>query len=128
MINEKVKSTMQEKQILSKSLMMDVGKHGTYFFRTGTGHSSRLDMKALNDAVQHFFEIMYGKSFTQEMWEESYEKVARFNAPGYIAIMQKQLAASSTCLLLSGGGSFQASARTLYNELHPGAKCVIGAC
>ena len=128
MINEKVKNMMQEKQIASKSLMIDVGKHGTYSFRKGTGKSSRLDLKALNDAVQYLFEIMYGKSFTQEMWEETYESVARFNAPGYIAIMQKQLAASSTCLVLSGGGSFQASARILYNELHPSAKCVTSAC
>ena len=127
-INDKVKSTMQEKNIASKSLMMDVGKHGTYFFRTGTGGSSRLDMKALNDAVQQFFEMMFGKSLTQDIWEKSYESVARFNVPGYIAMMQKQLAASSTCLLLSGGGSFQASTKTLNNELHPGAKCVIGGC
>ena len=127
-INDKVRNVMQGRNISSKSLMMDIGKHGTYYFRTGTGKSSRLDMNALNDAVLHFFEIMYGKSFTQEMWEESYDSVARFKAPGYIAIMQKQLAARSTCLLLSGGGSFQGSAKTLYNELHPGAKCVIGVC
>lgn len=127
-ISEKVKSVMQEKGITNKLLMMDVGKHGTYFFRTGTGKSSRLNMKALNDAVHHFFEIMYGKSLTKDTWEESYDSVAWFKAPGYIAFMQKQLAASSTCLLLSGGGSFQASVKTLYNELHPGAKCIIGAC
>ena len=127
-INDKVKSVMQERNISGKSLMMDIGKHGSYYFRTGTGKSPRLDMNALNDAVLHFFEIMYGKSFTQEMWEESYTSVAQFKAPGYIAIMQKQLAGRSTCLLLSGGGSFQGSAKTLYNELHHGAKCVLGAC
>ena len=127
-ISEKVKDTMQERSISSKSLMMDVGKHGSYYFRTGTGKSPMLDMNTLNDVVRYFFEIMYGKSFTQEMWEESYTSVARFKAPGYIAIMQKQLAARSTCLLLAGGGSFQSSAETLYNEFHPGAKCVIRVC
>ena len=127
-INQKVTSVIQEKNIANRLLMMDIGKHGTYFFRTGTGKSSRLDMKALNKAVLQFFEMMYGKSFTQEMWEKSYESVARFNAPGYTAFMQKQLAANSTCLLLAGGGSFQLSVKTLYNKLHPGTKCVIHAC
>ena len=125
-IDQKVKSLKKDKNINSTLLTMDVGKYGSIYFRSGK--SSGMDIDVLNKAVPEFFEMMFGKSFTQQIWEDSFKSVARFNAPGYIAIMQKELAARSVCLLVVGGGSFQSSAKTLYNEFHHGPRCILGAC
>ena len=125
-IDQKVRSLKQQRNINSTLLTMDVGKHGSIYFRSGK--SPVMDIDVLKKAVPEFFELMFGKSFTQDMWEDSFESVARFNVPGYIAIMQKELAANSACLLVVGGGTFQDSAKTLYNELHFGPKCIVKVC
>ena len=123
-IDHKVRSLKQQRNINSTLLTMDVGKHGSIYFRSGK--SPVMDIDVLNKAVPELFELMFGKSFTQDMWEGSFESVARLNVPGYIAIMrQKELAANSACLLVVGGGTFQDSAKTLYNELHFGPKCIL---
>ena len=124
-INTKVETVKQERNISDTLLTMDVGKYGSSYF-----YSPKLYIDVLNQEVHDFFEMMFGKSLTQDEWEQSFEEVARFKVSGYIAIMQKALAANSACLLLAGskGSSFQSSAKTLYDELHPGSKCVLYAC
>ena len=126
-ISTKVESVKQERNINTTLLTMDIGEYGTIYFRKGPT-SKRLNINILYLAVHDFFEMMFGKSLTQDEWEQSFEEVAQFKVPGYIAVMQQALAANSVCLLLVGGGSFQNSARTLYNELHPDSKCVLYAC
>ena len=125
-ISTKVESVKRERNINTTLLTMDIGKYGSFDFRRGG--TSRLDINILYPAVHDFIEMLFGKSLTQDEWEQSFENVAQLKAPGYIAVMQKALAANSVCLLLVGGGSFQNSAVALYDELHPGSKCVLHAC
>ena len=87
-----------------------------------------LSLEVLNETVPEMFELLFGDSFDQDEWEQSFESVAHFKVSGYIAVMQKTLAANSACLVLVGGGSFQASTKELYNELHPDSDCVIHLC
>ena len=124
-INTKVESVKRERNITDTLLTMDIGKYGSSYFT-----SPMLDIDVLKQAVHDFFEMMFGKSLTQDRWEQSFEEVARYKVSGYIAVMQKALAANSVCLLLAGnkGSSFQSSAKTLYDELHPGLNCVLYAC
>lgn len=127
-IKQKVLTVKRERNLNSLFLAIDVGKHGTVYFK---GESSPfIDLHVLNQTVVEFFEIIFGKSFTQQIWEDSFESVARFKAPGYIAIMQKHIAANSVCLILAGSGksTFHASAKVIYNRLHPESKCVLSAC
>ena len=106
---------------------MDVGKYGCSEFRLQQRWGAIVNLTVLNQTVRDFFK---SNSMTQDIWEESFESVAKFpHVPGYIAIMQKVLAASSVCLLLAGGGSFQGNANELYNELHSAdSKCVFHVC
>ena len=121
-----VKEVKREININGTLLTMDVGKHGSIYFRTEK--SVLMDIHVLNKILPEFFFNMFGQTFTQEIWEDSFTSVARFDVPGYIAIMQKELAANSVCLIVAGGGSFQGSTKILYKELHPSSECIISAC
>ena len=125
-ITTKVESVKRERNISNTLLTMDIGKYGSSYLRMETSY--RLDVNVLNKVVHEFFEMMFGKSLTQDEWEQSFEEVAQFKVSGYIAIMQQALAANSVCLLLVGGGGYQGSTNTLYSELHPSSKCVLHAC
>ena len=124
-IRQRIVSVKQERHINYMLLAMDVGKHGTIYFRRVA--SPILDIAVLNETVPKLLEILFGKPFTQEKWEESFESVARFKVPGYVAMMQKELAANSTCLILMGGGSYQRSVEALYNKLHE-ERCLLHTC
>ena len=124
-ITQKAMAAKMERNITAILLTMDVGKYGTIGFRRKKPMLSR---KVLDETVPQFLKDLMGESFSQSEWEDSFESVARFNAPGYIAIMQLELAARSLCLIQAGGGTFQATAETLYNELHRDSKCFSNAC
>ena len=122
-IGSKLESLKHDKSIKHTLLTIDFSKHGSKDLRGNK--SPYLNMTVLNETIPKLFEVMFEKSFELDEWEQSFVSVAQFKVPGYIAIMQKTLAANSDCLLLVGGGSFQESAKTLHNELHPGAGCII---
>ena len=125
-IGSKLKSLKYDKGIKHTLLTMDFSKHRSKDLRGNK--NPYLNMTVLNETVPKLFEVMFGNSFSLDEWEQSFVSVSHFQVPGYIAIMQKTLAANSDCLLLVGGGSFQESAKTLHNELHPGAGCIIELC
>ena len=125
-INQKVITVRNERNISGLLLTMDVGKYGSLYFRRQT--TPRLNNRVLNETVPEFFEMMFGRTFTQKMWEDSFESVAHFKFPGYVAIMQKHLAANSQCLILAGGGTFQESTRIFYKEIHPNLDCILTTC
>ena len=52
----------------------------------------------------------HGLALSLEEWEASFDEVSSFRIPGYVALLQKNLAASGTCLVTAGGGGFQKSA------------------
>ena len=129
-INQKVTTVKRDHSLNAILLTLDVGKHGSIWFRMNNGrYSSRLNMTVLNETIPKFLDSLMGHSFSQTEWEDSFEHVARFKVPGYIASMQLELAANSVCLLQAGGGTFQQSAMRLYNELHQeSTRCTLSAC
>ena len=96
-------------------LAMDCRKQGSMAFRDES--SPEYMSKDLVDTMTTLlYHKLYGNSSSLNDWDESFDKVASFKTPGYLAQLQKTLAANGACLLMAGGGNFQLSAETLYNE------------
>ena len=125
-ISSKVESLKREKNIKDTLLAMDFSRQGSCAL--WGKDNPYLDVNVLNQTVPTLFELLFGQSFKQDMWEKSFSDIADFEDPGYIGILQKGLAANADCLILVGGGTFQGSAEMLYNNLHPGSKCVLKLC
>lgn len=78
------------------------------------------------DTVDTLYKRLHGNSSSLEDFDESFNSVSSFRNPGYIAMLQKQLAASGTCLITVGGGSFQKTTIKLYKKYHPGnSSCAV---
>ena len=92
-------------------LAMDCGKHGSQKYR---GPKNNLTVM-IDEACQTLYNGLYGNTSTLTEWEHSFDSVASFHVPGYIALLQKNIAAGGDPLILAGGGAFQASARKLHN-------------
>ena len=104
---------------------VDCQKHGTAAFRNT--HSSRYMRKDFFNATMKilFRELKrYGLVLSIEDWKASSDEVASFQTPGYVALVQKNLGASGSCLVTAGGGSFQKSAVELYKSMHNSKKIV----
>ena len=88
-------------------LTADCQKHGTAAFRNT--HSSRYMRKDFVNATMKilFRELKrYGLVLSLGEWVASFDEVPSFKTPGSVALMQKNLAASGSCLVTAGGGSF----------------------
>ena len=102
-------------------LTLDCRKSGSEDFKFA--HMS-LEKEIASTAVDTLFPMLYGNSSTLEEWDRSFGDVATHNTPGYIAMLQKHLAAKGVCLLTVGGGMFQQTARQLHSIYHPnGSSC-----
>ncbi len=107
-----IKSILQVVKRLRKTgptgdvfLAMDTGKYGSQSFRKW---NSTAPYKLSRD----LFTGIYGEksSTTFEVWEDSFSSVADFSTPGYVAMLQLNVAVRATELILVGGGSFQSIA------------------
>ena len=96
------------------ALCLDVGKYGSTYFR---------------DFVNYYRTILpYVDKFVSETVKEgmklrdldgTFTNATQKKNPGFVAVMQKVIAAKGDVLVLLGGGSsFQRSALELYNSLH----------
>ena len=103
-------------------LTLDCRKQGSNGFSEGR----RTPLyKSVADTVSELYQMLYGNSSTLGKWDESFDTTASFTTPGYVAMLQKHMAAKGTCLLTAGGGIFQSSSHGLYSKYHPkGPKCV----
>ena len=71
--------------------------------------------------VKKFIQTLYGNESFFNQWENSFEEVTGLNGggvEGYVATLQKVVAARGRCIIFVGGGSFQESAFTLYKKFH----------
>ena len=51
-------------------------------------------------------------------WEEGFTSISRTKHPGYVSMLQKAIAARGDVLVLVGAGTYQRSARQMYEKLH----------
>lgn len=108
----------EDRGIKERFLSMDVGRFG----------SSGSTLHNLQPHGERFFKRIYGSKLTFRQWEDGFMR-STMN-PAYIANLQRTLAAQGECLLMVGGGGFQAQARKLYDEYHPdpSSRCVYKIC
>lgn len=97
-------------------LSMDSGKYGSEAFRDQNS----------SDAItlsRNLFDRLYShSSLTYKNWEKSFEDVADFITPGYVAMLQLNIAMNARVLVLAGGGSFQSIADRDIKLHHRGKK------
>ena len=115
--------TMSTKHSLRNTVLtMDFGKLGSLTV------ANRSNTTWMEGKVRGLFNDIYGPSLSLEQWEESFESVASKKAAGYIAVLQRELAARAQCLMVAGSraeSSFHGEAKRLYTEYHSGSEeCV----
>lgn len=117
-ITKKVAAFKLEHNIDEVFLTMDCRKQGSNAF-------SRTDnkMALMSNSIASLYEMLYGNSSSMEDWDESFYRASSFRNKGYIAMLQKHLAASGTCLITAGGGSFQGTAKRMYYQYHQRNRC-----
>ena len=94
-------------------LTLDVGHYGTDGFRN---HRERA--KVVERHIEGFMSTIFKRNTTISEWEEGFVSVSRTKHPGYISILQKAIAARGDILVFAGSGSYQRSARKMYEKLH----------
>lgn len=103
-------------------LTMDCRDSGSYMFKIAfPEHISKM----ASDAMATLFPLLYGNTTSLKEWDKSFDDTASFPAiTGYVALLQKHIAAKGVCLLTVGGGSFQSTALQLHLSYHHnGPKC-----
>lgn len=103
--------------IQSVFLAMDCRRQGSMAFRRLTG-PAYMSKDLVDRVTLTLYQNLHGNSSSLNDWDESFDRIASFKTAGYLAQLQKSLAANGTCLLTAGGGNFQLSAVRLYNETH----------
>ena len=109
----KWKELSQKERINATFLAIDVGDFGSY-------HRSKqfLERQGIYAPINTFITTLLGNDTTLESWEQSFVDVSPVLTPGIVAMVQKVIAAQSTCLILAGGGSYQKSTEALYISTH----------
>ena len=122
-ISKYVNGLKKKHKIDSVFLTVDCRKHGS----AGLNKASPVNTQ-LNQAATLLYQQLYGNSSSLEDWDDSFDNISSYKAPGYIAQLQRYLAASGTCLLTAGGGTFQESARHFHEEMHKDSSYHLDQC
>lgn len=119
-ILDKVRVLKENHGIKTVFLTMDCRHQGSGYFSRNVmdEHESRL-MRLMSSSIENLYTMLYGNSSSLEQWDQSFYNVSSFTIPGYIAMLQKHLAANGTCLITAGGGAFQHTAHQLHSQYHP---------
>ena len=102
---------------------LDANKYGSH----GYYKKKRNIMAATTPLIQDFVKKLYGNKSFFNQWENSFEEVTGLNTggvEGYVATLQKVVAARGRCIVFAGSGTFQESAFTLYRKFHKEDKLI----
>ncbi len=112
-------------------LALDVGRFGSGSF----GVTKRLNsisedyFEKLLEEVKKFVVLLYNGKVDFDAWEDSF--LASTNGVtdrGYIAALQSLVVSKAKCLVLVGGGHFQAMAVQKHQSYHPTDTCIHKVC
>lgn len=111
-----------------RTLAIDLGRLGSVkFLKNNFMQNNKNEEKLYNG----FFDAIFGNNWTINDYEGSFKKYLSIDDPGYIAQIQRTVAAKSDCLVMVGGESmFQEAAMTFHKTFHPNPKdqCIIYHC
>lgn len=116
-IHDKLQSTNEGGTFIT----VDIGQYGSsrmeenHYFLPNTANS----IENITSAVESVFHHIYKGKLTLSNWEKTFtESTGGITERGYIAMLQRNLASQSDCLILMGGGSFQQVAGYQYLSEH----------
>ena len=118
-VYQRLKKLQAEVGIQDIFLALDVGKYGSDIFQN----------EHVMTPILPYFDIFVSqtikKGMTLSEWDERFTNITENQTPGYIAVIQKYIAARGDVLVLLGAESaFQSSTRELYNSLHRKRKVI----
>ena len=103
-------------------LTLDIGRYGSGIMqKTKAVSKFNESLDLVTASVTDLLVKVYGGRWRSiEEWEASFpEATEGIEERGYVAMLQRNIAVSSDCLILMGGGSFQEVAATQYLQAHP---------
>ena len=108
---------------LAPMLTLDIGKFGTNSLNYNRYEN-------VTELSERMLTAVYGHQWSLNDWEESFAQVTSGETSGpYIAALQRILASRADCMILVGGGSFQAMAVQDYMVDHQNSeKCIHLVC
>ena len=96
-------------------LTLDVGHYGSDGFR----NSITEEMKLVDRHIENFMSTIFKRNTTINEWEMEFTSTSGIKHPGYISVLQKEIAAKGDILVLVGPDStYQRSAKVRYEKLH----------
>ena len=104
---------------------LDIGSFGSNSFKSVVEDETTYNMS------RNALTTLYDNTWTMEEWEESFTRATGKSINrAYIGALQRILASRADCLILMGGGSFQALAVRDYYNYHKELreKCVHFVC
>ena len=111
-------------------LTLDIGRFGSGVMQK-TPAVSKLgaSLEKVTDLVTTtLVDVCDGQWQSIAEWENSFVNVTHIEERGYIAMLQREIAIHSDCLILMGGGSYQEVAASRYLETHPHKPCLYTVC
>ena len=124
-ITKQVNTWRKQFNLTNVFLSVDTNKYGTRSLEL-TGHNN-----TIKEAIKIFYKNVFSGTATESEMTRRLENIVEVPISGFIAQIEKNIAANATCLLLAGGGSYQGSASKLYklfSDENNQKECLIELC
>lgn len=98
-------------------ITVDIGRYGSGIMQNKKEVSffGKGSIESITESVEYTFNHIYKGKLSLTEWEETFDKSTNgMRERGYIAMLQRNIASESDCLILMGGGSFQQVAAFQY--------------
>lgn len=123
---------MSLKRNVGAYITVDIGKYGSGIMQKegAVAQFGKGSIGFITNLVESVFKHIYNATVTLEDWENTFVNTTGGKLErGYIAMLQRNIASQSDCLILMGGGSFQQVAGFQYLNNKKGAKpCIHTVC
>ena len=109
-------------------LTLDVGKYGSSTLHSTLSSFDNSTQASILSSVKSFVSELYDSHLTFDEWERTFTVVS--DDRGYVAALQRTIAAKASCLISMGGGHFQEVAFQdyLWNHPNPSEQCIHHVC
>ena len=111
-IVDQVNIMKKKANIYEVFISTDVGKYGSAGLRRS---SSLFHNDILQAGLDRLYKALLGDTTDRDDMMARIDAVVQVQSPGYVAQLERNIAANATCLVLAGGGSFHGTVRKLYN-------------
>ena len=117
-IVSEIKITLRRTNLTSIFLSTDSGKYGSIYMRKNSDFT--MDNGVLDNSLSLLYSQLFGDSVSMSEHMKRIEEIASFTSPGYIAMLQREIAANGACMVLGGGGVFQEMTSQLHKRYNAG--------